>query len=98
MSVLFIRRSIAIFKESGYNEENWKNRKSNRMRQEASYMAAKEQLTAMEMIWGFMSGTTGHMGKTDFAPQKGSVRRILHLRKRIFRAWCRRAKASHRKS
>ena len=33
-------------------------------------MAAKEQLTAMEMIWGFMSGTTGHMGKTDFAPQK----------------------------
>ena len=44
--------------------------KSNRMRQEASYMAAKEQLTAMEMIWGFMSGTTGHMGKTDFAPQK----------------------------
>ena len=22
----FIRRSIAIFKESGYNEENWKNR------------------------------------------------------------------------
>ena len=31
-------------------------------------MAAKEQLTAMEMIWGFMSGTTGHMGKTDFAP------------------------------
>ena len=33
-------------------------------------MAAKEQLTAMEMIWGFMSGMTGHMGKTDFAPQK----------------------------
>ena len=33
-------------------------------------MVAKEQLTAMEMIWGFMSGTTGHMGKTDFAPQK----------------------------
>ena len=33
-------------------------------------MAAKEQLTAMEMIWGFMSGTTGHMGKTDFEPQK----------------------------
>ena len=29
-------------------------------------MVAKEQLTAMEMIWGFMSGTTGHMGKTDF--------------------------------
>ena len=48
--------------------------KSNRMRQEASYMAAKEQLTAMEMIWGFMSGTTGHMGKTDFAPQKEAVR------------------------
>lgn len=37
-------------------------------------MAAKEQLTAMEMIWGFMSGTTGHMGKTDFAPAEGSVR------------------------
>lgn len=33
-------------------------------------MAAKEQLTAMEMIWGFMGGTTGHMGKTDFTPQK----------------------------
>ena len=36
-------------------------------------MAAKEQLTAMEMIWGFMSGTTGHMGKTDFAPQKEAL-------------------------
>lgn len=60
-------------------------------------MAAKEQLTAMEMIWGFMSGTTGHMGKTDFAPQKEAFG-DLHLRKRIFRAWCRRAKASHRKS
>ena len=64
-----MNRSIAISKESGYNEKK-RNQKFNRMRQEASYMAAKEQLTAMEMIWGFMSGTTGHMGKTDFAPQK----------------------------
>lgn len=45
-------------------------------------MAAKEQLTAMEMIWGFMSGTTGHMGKTDFAPQKEAFG-DLHLRRHI---------------
>ena len=42
------------------------------MRQEASYMAAKEQLTAMEMIWGFMSGTTGHMAEKK-ASLTGSV-------------------------
>ena len=43
-------------------------------------MAAKEQLTAMEMIWGFMSGTTGHMGKTDFVPQKEAIRRYFITR------------------
>ena len=60
-------------------------------------MAAKEQLTAMEMIWGFMSGTTGHMGKTDFAPQKEAFGDFASP-ETYFRAWCRRARASHRKS
>ena len=60
-------------------------------------MVAKEQLTAMEMIWGFMSGTTGHYGKDGLCAAEGSVRGFASP-ERIFRAWCRRAKASHRKS
>ncbi|MCI5649884.1 MAG: beta-lactamase family protein [Fusicatenibacter sp.] len=33
-------------------------------------MAAKEQLTMAEMIWDLMNGKRGHIGKTDFIPQK----------------------------
>lgn len=47
-------------------------------------MAAKEQLTAMEMIWGFMSGTTGHMGRRTLRRRRKRSG-ILHLRRHIFR-------------
>lgn len=36
-------------------------------------MAAKEQLTMAEMVWDLMNGKTGHIGKTDFIPQKVTV-------------------------
>ena len=59
--------------------------KSNRMRQEASYMAAKEQLTAMEMIWGIYEWDDRTYGKDGLCAAEGSVRGILHLRRHIFR-------------
>ncbi len=36
-------------------------------------MAAKEQLNMIEMVWELINGTTGHLGRTDFAPQKTEV-------------------------
>lgn len=36
-------------------------------------MAAREQLNTIEMVWELMNGTTGHLGRTDFVPQKTMI-------------------------
>ena len=36
-------------------------------------MAAREQLNTIEMVWELMIGTTGHLCRTDFVPQKTMI-------------------------
>lgn len=36
-------------------------------------MSAREQLNTIEIVWELINGTTGHLGRTDFTPQKTEI-------------------------
>ena len=36
-------------------------------------MSAREQLNTIEMVWELINGTTGHLGRTDYTPQKTEI-------------------------